>query len=244
MSDIAKLRAIMAPTGVLRTTINVGNPILAGIEAGQDQPYGVSVDLATLIAKRLEVELELQVYPTAGEAVAVVSDEKADMGFFALDPKRGEHIQFTAPYVLIEGCYLVRDDSPITTQEEVDRPGQRIVVGKGSAYDLYLSRTIEHAELVRAPTSPKVVEFFRGHQLDIAAGVKQQLEAGIEEFAGMRLLPGHFMMIQQAMGVPKGRSPEAAAFLSAFIEEVKAEGEVARLLEKHGIQGAAVAPSA
>ena len=127
----------------------------------------------------------------------------------------------TAPYVFIEGCYLVREDSPITAQEEVDRLGQRIVVGKGSAYDLYLSRTIEQAELVRAPTSPKVVAFFREHQLDIAAGVKQQLEAGIEEFGGMRLLPGHFMTIQQTMGVPKGRSPEAAAFLPRLLKKSK-----------------------
>ncbi|PRY65296.1 amino acid ABC transporter substrate-binding protein (PAAT family) [Vreelandella songnenensis] len=243
MSEASRLRKIMAPTGVLRTTINVGNPILAGLDAEQ-QPFGVSVDLAKRIAQRLEVELELQVYASAGEAVDIVSSEKADMGFFALDPKRGESIEFTAPYVLIEGCYLVREDSPITDQEDVDRPGQRIVVGKGSAYDLYLSRTIQHAELVRAPTSPKVVEFFREHQLDIAAGVKQQLEAGIEEFGGLRLLPGHFMTIQQAMGVPRNRPPEAAAFLSALIEEVKAEGEVARLLEKHAIQGASVAPAA
>ncbi|MBZ5487341.1 ABC transporter substrate-binding protein [Halomonas aquamarina] len=243
MSEASMMRKIMAPTGVLRATINVGNPILAGLDAEQ-QPYGVSVDLAKRIAQRLEVELELQVYASAGEAVDVVSGEKADMGFFALDPKRGESIEFTAPYVLIEGYYLVREESPITDQEEVDRPGQRIVVGKGSAYDLYLSRTIQHAELVRAPTSPEVVEFFREHQLDIAAGVKQQLEAGIETFGGMRLLPGHFMTIQQAMGVPKNRPPEAAAFLSAFIEEMKAEGEVARLLEKHAIQGASVAPAA
>lgn len=243
MSDASALRKVMAPTGVLRATINVGNPVLAGLDV-EHQPFGVSVDLATLIAHRLEVELELQVVASAGEAVDVVSREEADMGFFALDPRRGESIEFTAPYVFIEGCYLVREDSPITAQEEVDRLGQRIVVGKGSAYDLYLSRTIEQAELVRAPTSPKVVAFFREHQLDIAAGVKQQLEAGIEEFGGMRLLPGHFMTIQQAMGVPKGRSPEAAAFLSAFIEEVKAQGEVARLLEKHGIKGASVAPSA
>ncbi|WP_018917858.1 ABC transporter substrate-binding protein [Vreelandella zhanjiangensis] len=243
MNDINRLRELMAPTGVLRTTINVGNPILAGLDADQ-QPYGVSVDLAKMIAHRLEVELELQVYASAGEAVAVVSDEKADMGFFALDPKRAESIQFTAPYVLIEGCYLVREDSPITDQQEADRHGQKIVVGKGSAYDLYLSRAIQHAELVRAPTSPKVVEFFIEHNLDIAAGVKQQLEAGIEEFGGLRLLPGHFMTIQQAMGVPKNRPQEAAAFLSAFIEEAKAEGEVARLLAKHNIQGASVAPSA
>lgn len=242
MSATSELRDLMAPEGVLRTTINLGNPILAGRHPGASRPHGISVDLATMIAERLGVELELLVFESAGQAVAAVSEGKADMGFFALDPARAESIDFTAPYVLIEGCYLVRETSPIATMDEVDRPGQRIVVGKGSAYDLFLSRTVQRAEIVRSPTSPAVVEFFIEHGLEVAAGVRQQLEAGIREFDGLRLLPGRFMTIEQAMGVPKGRDPAAVRFLAAFIEEVKAEGAVARLLERHGIQGASVAP--
>nr|WP_163504040.1 transporter substrate-binding domain-containing protein [Halomonas socia] len=238
------LRRAMAPQGVLRTTINLGNPILAGRSPETSRPHGISVDLAVLIAERLGVELELRVFDSAGQAVAAVNERQADMGFFARDPERGQGIYFTAPYVLIEGCYLVREASPITVMAEVDRPGHRLVVGKGSAYDLYLSRAIQHAEIERTPTSPAVVAYFLEHDLEVAAGVKQQLEAGIEEHGGMRLLPGRFMTIEQALGVPKGRDPLVREFLAAFIGEVKAEGVVAELMARHGIEGATVAPAA
>ncbi|QTF91909.1 ABC transporter substrate-binding protein [Halomonas sp. BM-2019] len=238
------VRRAMAPQGVLRTTINLGNPILAGRDPETTRPHGISVDLATRIAERLGVELELLVFDSAGQAVAAVDAGQADMGFFARDPERGQGIDFTPPYVLIEGCYLVPDASPITDMTEVDRPGNRVVVGKGSAYDLFLSRAIQHAEIQRSSTSPAVVAYFLEHELEVAAGVKQQLEAGIEEYGGMRLLPGRFMTIEQAMGVPKGRDPLAREFLAAFIEEVKSEGVVAELMARHGIEGATVAPQA
>jgi ABC-type amino acid transport substrate-binding protein len=166
------------------------------------------------------------------------------VGFFAIDPLRGEGIAFTAPYVLIEGSYLVAQSSPVQSNDEVDRPGRRVTVGKGSAYDLFLSRELQHAELVRAPTSPTVVDVFVQQQLDVAAGVKQQLEADLQRYPGHRLLPGRFMVIQQAMGMPKSRGPEAAAYLSRFVEEMKASGFVADALHRHGIQGAGVAPAA
>lgn len=244
MSDTQQVREALAPKGVLRATINVGNPILAGQYSDASRPHGISVDLATRIAERLDVELELLVFASAGEAVAAVDEGKADMGFFALDPARAAGIDFTPPYVLIEGCYLVRDTSTITAIEEVDRLGNRIVVGKGSAYDLYLTRNIQQAELVRAPTSPRVVEHFLEHGLDVAAGVKQQLELGARKHPGLRLLPGRFMTIKQAMGVPKGRDPAVINFLFSFVEEVKAKGVVADLMAHHGIHGASVAPQA
>lgn len=242
MSDLRQVRDALAPTGVLRTTINVGNPILAAQSAGASRPHGISVDLATRIAERLDVALELLVFASAGEAVMAVEEGKADMGFFARDPVRGAGIDFTSPYVLIEGCYLVRDASPVTAIEEVDRIDHRIVVGKGSAYDLYLTRTLERAELVRAPTSPRVVEHFLEHDLEVAAGVRQQLELGVRENPGLRLLPGRFMTIEQAMGVAKGRDPAVIEFLASFIEEMKAQGVVAKLMLRHGIEGATVAP--
>lgn len=244
MKATDKVRRAMAPQGVLRTTINLGNPILASRHPEATRPHGISVDLAVLIAEQLGVELELLVFDSAGQAVAAVDADRADMGFFARDPERGQGIDFTPPYVLIEGCYLVRETSTITDMADVDRPGNRIVVGKGSAYDLFLSRAIKQAELVRSPTSPAVVAYFLEHELEVAAGVKQQLEAGIEEYGGMRLLPGRFMTIEQAMGVPKGRDPVAREFLTTFIEEVKAEGIVAGLMSCHGIEGASVAPKA
>ena len=138
----------------------------------------------------------------------------------------------------------MKDDSPIRANEEVDRAAHRVVVGTGSAYDLYLARTLRHAQIVRAPTSPTVVDTFLETDADVAAGVKQQLEADARRFGGLRLLDGRFMVIQQAMGVPKSRGAEAAALLTAFVEEMKASGFVADALARHGIEGASVAPAA
>ncbi|MCW5636194.1 MAG: ABC transporter substrate-binding protein [Rubrivivax sp.] len=239
-----ELITAFAPTGALRASINLGNPILAHASAGGGQAGGVSVDLAAELARRLGVPLELVVFKTAGHSVEAVTNERADIGFFAVDPLRGAGIGFTAPYVLIEGCYLVRDDSPLTDNNEVDRAGTRVVVGGGSAYDLFLTRELKHASLVRAPSSQAVVDTFVEQALEVAAGVRQQLEADALRFPGHRLLPGRFMVIQQAMGCPKGRGEAARAFLAAFVEEMKASGFVAEALARHGIQGASVAPAA
>ncbi|WP_066733131.1 ABC transporter substrate-binding protein [Cupriavidus sp. D384] len=230
-----------APTGVLRASINLGNPILAHRKA-DGSAGGVSVDLANALAERLGVDLELVVVDAAGKSVDVVTNEQADVGFFAIDPKRGAAIAFTAPYVLIEGYYLVREDSPVRTNADVDQAGTSVVVGKGSAYDLYLSRELQQAAIVRAPTSPTVVKMFLDEQFDVAAGVKQQLEADIAGIPGYRLLDERFMVIRQAMGTPKSRGEHAARFLADFVESAKSQGLVAQALVRHGIQGADVAP--
>ncbi|MBW0449250.1 ABC transporter substrate-binding protein [Paraburkholderia phenoliruptrix] len=232
------------PTGKLRASINLGNPILASKSAETGEPFGVSVDLARAFAAQLGVELELIVFDAAGKSVQAVSEERADFGFFAIDPLRGETIAFTAPYVLIEGFYLVRDGSPVKTNADVDQPHNRVTVGKGSAYDLFLTRELKAAQIVRAPTSPAVVHTFLEQNLEVAAGVKQQLEADAKKASGLRLLDQRFMVIQQAMGTPKSRGPAAAAALGAYVEEMKASGFVADALERHGIVGASVAPTA
>ena len=246
MTVSAETLRALAPQGMLRASINLGNPILAGVDA-QGAPKGVSVDLACAFAKRLGVGLELVVFDAAGKSVEAVRGEQADIGFFAIDPLRGEGIAFTAPYVLIEGSYLVRADSPLQTNDEVDQSGRTVTVGKGSAYDLFLSRELKHATIERAPTSPAVVDTFITHGHDVAAGVKQQLEADAQRLGGLRLLPGRFMVIQQAMGTPKGRGAAAQAALAAlaqFVEDMKASGFVAEALARHGIQGASVAAAA
>jgi polar amino acid transport system substrate-binding protein len=174
--DSAIVRAF-APTGALRASINLGNPILAHADKTTGAPAGVSVDLARAFAERLGVALELVVFDAAGKSVEAVANEQADIGFFAIDPVRGAQIAFTEAYVLIEGSYLVREDSPLQHNNEVDRKGTAVAVGKGSAYDLYLTRELKHAQIVRAPTSPTVVQTFLEQNLDVAAGVRQQLEA-------------------------------------------------------------------
>jgi polar amino acid transport system substrate-binding protein len=150
MTALAGLAAALAPTGRLRAAINLGNPILATLELATQRAAGVSVDLAHALGSRLGLEVELVVVDAAAKSVDCVTVGMADVGFFAIDPKRGEDIAFTAPYVLIEGCYLVRQDSPVRANEDVDRDGRTVVVGRGSAYDLFLSRELRHARLVRS----------------------------------------------------------------------------------------------
>jgi len=244
MSIAPDIIKAFAPTGALRASINLGNPILARQDPQSGEVGGVSVDLARAFARELGVSLELVVFDTAAKSVEAVRSEKADIGFFAIDPLRGEGIRFTAPYVLIEGAYLVRQDSPLQDNKEVDREGTRVTVGKGSAYDLYLTRELKSATIERAPSSPEVVPAFLAQNADVAAGVKQQLESDALKLGGLRLLPGRFMVIQQAMGTPAPRGEAAAKALAGFVEECKANGFVAEALARHGVQGASVAPAA
>ena len=242
--DDPTLIAEIAPTGKLRAVINLGNAVLARRQPDSDEPAGVSVDLARAFARLLGLDLELIPVKVAAEAVAAVTEERADIGFFAIDPGRGAGIAFTAPYVLIEGAYLVRNDSPLTDNAQVDAPGNDIVVGKGSAYDLYLSRHIQHASLVRAASSQAVADTFLTGNHQVAAGVRQQLEADAARVPGLRLLPGRFMVIEQAMGLPRSRSARAEALLRSFVEHAKASGEVAAALQRNHVQGVSVAPPA
>jgi polar amino acid transport system substrate-binding protein len=166
-----------------------------------------------------------------------------DVAFLAIDPVRERELAFTAPYVIIEGAYLVPNASPIRANAEVDRDGVKIVVGAGSAYDLYLSRELKRAALVRAPTSPLVVDTMIAQRAEVAAGVKQQLEADAKRVPGVRLLDGRFMVIEQAMATPRQRAA-AARYLTEFVEAMKVDGFVARALARHNVSGVTIAPPA
>ena len=199
----------LAPTGKLRAAINFGNPILATRDAATGEPRGVSVDLSRELAKRLGVPVELVTYDAAGKVVEGLKSRAWDVAFVAIDPARATDISFTAPYVVIEGVYLVTQESPIRSNAEVDRAGIRVVVGAGSAYDLFLSRELKQATLVRAPTSQAGDRHVRRAEARRAAGVKQQLEADARRLPGLRMLDGRFMVINQAMGTPHRRAPRA-----------------------------------
>ena len=235
--------AQLAPGGKLRAAINFGNPVLATRDATTGDARGVSVDLARELGKRLGVPVELVLYSAAGKVVEGLQSSMWDVAFVAIDPARAVDLDFTAAYVVIEGAYLVPQDSPIRANADVDRDGVRVVVGAGSAYDLFLSRELKRAQLVRAPTSPVVVDTMVAQKMDVAAGVKQQLESDAKRVAGVRLLDGRFMVINQAMATPKGRAA-GARYLAEFVEEMKASGFVAAALARHGIAGASIAPPA
>jgi len=232
----------LAPSGTLRAAINFGNAVLARRSA-DGQLSGVSVDLARELGLRLGVPVQLVPFEAAGRVVDAVKVGAWDIAFVAIDPLRGNDIDYSAAYVVIEGAYVVRQDSPIRSNAEVDRPGVRVAAGRGSAYDLYLTREIRNAKIVRSTTSQNVVETFLNQNLEVAAGVKQQVEADVRRIPGLRLLDGRFMVINQAMGIPKGREA-GLAYLRGFVEEMKASGFVRDALARHAIEGAAVAPPA
>lgn len=219
----------LAPSGRLRATINLGNPVLAQKDPSTGELRGVSVELAHELGRRLGLEVELVAFDTAGKAFAALQSEACDVGFLAIDPVRAADLAFTAPYVIIEGTYLVRAKSALWSIDDIDRQGIRIAAGKNTAYDLHLSRALKHATLVHAPTSVAAIELFLSEELDAAAGVRQPLLAVAETNSGLRVIDGRFMVIQQAMAMPKGREADAG-FLNAYVEEMKASGFVDRAL--------------
>lgn len=233
----------LAPTGKLRAAINYGNAVLARRDAASGEVSGVSVDLSRELARRLGVEVQLVPFDAANKSVEAVRNNQVDIAFFAIDPQRGADTSYTAAYVVIEGAYVVPQDSSIRTNADVDRAGVRIAVAAKSAYDLFLTREIKQASLVRTVTSAAVVDMFVAQNLEVAAGVKQQLQADLKRVPGLRMLDGRFMEINQAMGTSKGREA-GIRYMRAFIEEMKVSGFVAQALQRHHIEGVAVAPPA
>jgi polar amino acid transport system substrate-binding protein len=233
--------ADLAPTGRLRAAINFGNSVLAVKDAATGEPRGVSVDLARELGRRLGVPVELVTFEAAGKVTEALKSGAWDVAFLAIDPVRAGEISYSPPYVVVEGAYLVPRDSLIRGNEDVDRPGIRVAVSTGSAYDLYLSRTLKAATLVRTPISDQVVDMFIAQKLEVRAGVKQQLEADAARIPGLRLLEGRFMVINQAMGTPRGREA-GLAYLRDFIEKMKASGFVAFSLARNHVEGAGIAP--
>jgi polar amino acid transport system substrate-binding protein len=227
----------LAPTGVLRASINLGNPVLAqGTHAG---PSGVTVDLAREIAARLGLPVQLICFHAARMSFHAMTAGEADICFLAVEPAREQEVAFTAPYVVIEGVFAVPMASDAQTPDDIDRPGMRIGVKRGSAYDLYLSRTLQHATVVRGEEG---VEVFLGEGLDAAAGIRQPMTAFVAEHPGMRMIDERFMQIQQAVGIMKTRRSETLAFLRDVVEELKACGFVSDALVPSGQADATVAP--
>jgi polar amino acid transport system substrate-binding protein len=229
-----------APTGKLRAAINQGNSVLVQKQLDGGEPKGITIMLAKELGKRLGVPVELVLFDAAGEVFAALKEGRWDIAFLAVEPVRAAEIDFTAPYVIIEGVYLVPKDSPLKTNADVDRAGVRISVNKGSAYDLFLTRSIKNATIVRSDNG---VAQFKNDNLEAAAGVKQPIVAYAKTDPGVRVMDGRFMEIKQAMGTPKGRDA-AAAYLKAFVEEMKKSGFVADALKQTNQPDAQVAPPA
>ena len=243
MADAAVLQDL-APTGRLRAAINLGNSVLAQKDATTGAPKGITPELSYELGKRLGVPVELVPFDAAGKVFEAIKAGAVDIAFVANEPVRAAEIEFTAPYVLIYGNYMVPSDSNLKTVADVDQPGIRIAVGPNSAYDLYLTRTIKNATIVRADKGggSAMIDLFLRDKLEVVAGVRQPLVAYAKDHPEVRLIDEPFMEIKQSMGTKKGRLA-GAAYLRGFIEEMKANGFVAEALKRSG-QNATVAPPA
>jgi len=231
----------LAPTGKVRVAINYGNAVLAQRDSTSGKLSGVSVDIAEELGRRLGLPLTLVPFDAAGKVSAAAAKDVWDVAFLAGDPERAREISFTPAYVVINGTYAVRKDSPFNTPDQVDRDGVRIAVSGQSIYDLFLTRALKHAKIVRAGSPPEAATLFQSERLEVCAGVQTAMQQLIATDATLRMISEPFMQIKQAMGTPLGR-PVAAAYLKAFVESIKADGFVAKALVRNGQTDAAVAP--
>ena len=233
-------RSELLPSGTLRVGINFGNALLAGRDANGN-PGGIAVDLARELARRLNAPMEIVGYDSAGEMAEGAKSGTWDVAFLATDPDRAGEIDFTPPYVEIESTYLVPPDSPLRTIDDVDREGVRIAISERSAYDLFLTRTLKRAQLVRVPGVVPSFDLFFDQKLDALAGLRPLLVEAADRQPGSRVLDGRYTSVRQAAGTPRGR-PAAAAYLSEFVRDAKVSGLVAQTIRKNGIRGLTIAP--
>ena len=238
---MSQIIAELAGTGVLRAGINMSNGLLVtGMSAAGD-PQGVAPDMATEIANRLKVPVAYVKFDRPSKLADAAGTNAWDIGLIGAEPARAEKIAFTKAYCEIQATYLVREGSPLQSVADVDRPGSRIAVRAGSAYDLWLTRNLKHATLLRSDTADGPFDQFVAEGLDALAGLRPALMSEAGKLPGARILPGNFTAVQQAIGTLKSNTA-GAAFLRDFVEEAKRTGFVARLIERHKVVGLSVAP--
>jgi polar amino acid transport system substrate-binding protein len=243
MSVPNEIMKSLAPTGVIRAAINLSNAMLAQRDPHTGETGGVAVELARELGKASGLPVSLVHFDAAGKVFEAIREGAWDIAFLAADPARATEILFTAPYALVEGSYMLRAGSPLRTLADVDQPGVRVTVSRKSGYDLYLTRTLKHAQIMRASSASEAIELFLREGYEVVAGVKNPLVRFAAERPDLRVMAGRFMVIEQAMGAPRGR--EAAwPYLCAFVERMKASGMVARVLQRSGAHDALVAPPA
>ena len=236
-------RAELSPCGTLRVALNLANFLLVKRSVAGGEPGGVAADLARELGRRLGVPVSFVPYETPGEIAAAAASGVWNVAFIGVEPARANLIDFSAAYVEIESTYLVPPGSPLYSIADVDRPGVRISAMHKSAYELYLARTLKHAELVHAPTIEESFQQFVDQKLDALSGLKPRLLMDALRLPGSRILPGRFTAVQQGIGTPIG-GRAGAEYLRAFVEDIKEKGVVAAAIERNGVQGVTVAPAA
>lgn len=234
--------AELAPSGVLRAAINFGNPLFTARDPQTGEGAGITVDLAREFGRRLGVPVQLIPYESGGQLTAGLRTGGWDVAFLAFEQARTREITYSPAYAETDATYLVRADSRLRTAADVDQKGVRIAVSSKGGNDLFLSRTLLHATLVRAASPEAALQRFVSDKLDAYANLKPGLLTSMEKYPGLRVVEGRYTVIGYAAGVPKGREA-AAKFLSAFVEEAKASGLVGRIIVKNGVRGVNVAPA-
>ncbi len=231
----------LAPTGVLRAAINLGNFLLVTGKSANGDPQGVSPDMAKEVADRIGVAVTYVPYDMPGPLGDDAEADKWDIGNIGAEPQRAEKIAFTAAYCEIEATYMVPAGSSIQSIADVDKPGVRISVTERAAYGLWLQNNIKQAQLVPTSSLDEAFEVFERDKLEALAGLRPRLIKDVERLPGARILDGQFSAVQQAIGTPK-KNTAAAEWLARFVEDAKASGLVAELIEKHNVKGLSVAP--
>jgi polar amino acid transport system substrate-binding protein len=241
--NIAAARGELAPSGTLRVGLNMSNFLLTGKDPATGEVRGVAVDLGRELAQRLGVKVDFIQHPNPGALADAAKAGAWDVGFLGAEPQRAKEIDFSPAYVEIEATYLVQKDSPLKAIADVDRTGVRIITNERAAYELWLTRNLKHATLITEKGPDNAFRRFVDEKLDALAGLRPRLMTDKDKLPGSRILDGNFTAIQQAAGTPKGR-PAGAAYLKAFIEDVKASGLVAKAIEKNNVRGLTVAAKA
>jgi polar amino acid transport system substrate-binding protein len=239
----AAVKSELAPSGTLRVGLNHQNFLLVAPGSSATDPRGVAPDLARELGRRLGVPLEFLKFDSAGQLADGVRTGVWDVAFLGAEPQRANEIAFTAAYLEIPVTFLVPAGSSIRAIADVDRPGVRVAVAEKSAYDLYLTRNVKQATLMRAQGIDGSFDLFVKEQLEVLSGLKPRLLKDVQKLPGARVLDGQITGVQQAIGTPKARAA-GAAFLRAFVEGAKASGVVAEAIRRNAVQGVSVAPPA
>lgn len=244
MTEITSaVRTDLAPTGTLRAGINYGNFILATKDRASGESRGVAVDLTRELGRRLSLPVEIIAYDSVAKMVDAAKTGAWDIAFCGIDPAREGEISFTAAYLQIEATYLVPAGSALRAVADVDREGVRVAAPARANYELFLSRALKRARLVSTPGGDAAFDLLVKGQVEALAGLRQALIGLVDKLPGSRMLDGQFMVVPQAIGVPKGRDA-GLAFVRQMVEDAKASGLVARAIEQTGARGVSVAPPA
>jgi polar amino acid transport system substrate-binding protein len=234
--DIHIVRSELAPGGRLRAGMNLGNALFTQKDPSTGALRGVSVALMNELARQLGVPVDLVLYDTPGDVADAAESGEWDVAVLAIEQARARTIAFSPPMTEIEATYAVHDDSPLRAAAQVDAPGVRIAATERAGYELFLTRTVHAATLIRPKTLAESIELFNTRGADALAALKPQLLEAEARLPGARLVDGNFMIVNHGLGTPRTRTA-AAAYLRLFVDDMIATGFIQRAIATSGVQG-------